>query len=110
MVTVLEGFHCIHDDARCQTLQKVCETAAVKLDMMTMKVERAARQLIDLLLSSLDTEIVLESTAVSGRATPMTTTISIGVPKKADIAEIDLKPGIAIPNLGYVSVLSSLFR
>lgn len=61
--------------------------------MMTMKVERAARGLVDLLLSSLDTEIVLESTVVSGRATPATT-VSITVPKKVDIADMDLKPGM----------------
>ena len=60
-----------------------------------MKVERAARGLVDLLLSSLDTEIVLESTVVSGRATPATT-ITITVPKKADLAEMDLKPGTCI--------------
>ena len=57
--------------------------------MMTMKVERAAHELVDLLLSSLDTDIVLESTVVSGTATP-----AITIPKKVDIAEFDLKPGI----------------
>ena len=73
-------------------MQKVCETAAVRLDTMTMKVERAARQLINLLISTLDTDIVLESAAVSGRATPATS-ITITIPKKEDIAELDLKPG-----------------
>ena len=62
---------------------------------MTMKVERAARQLIDLLISSLDSEIVLESAAVSGMATPATT-LTITVPKKEDIAELDLKPGTCV--------------
>lgn len=73
----------------------MCETAAGRLDMMTMKVERAARGLVDLLLTSLDTEITLESTVVSGRATPATT-VSITIPKKVEIAEMDLKPGIYI--------------
>ena len=58
---------------------------------MTMKVERAARELINLLLSSLDTEVCLESTAISGRDSP-TSTVAI-IPKKVDIAELNLKPG-----------------
>ena len=53
-----------------------------------MKVERAAHELVDLLLSSLGTDIVLESTVVSGTATP-----AIAIPKKVEIAELDLKPG-----------------
>ena len=70
----------------------MCETAAVNLDMMTMKVERAAHELIDLLLATLDTDVVLESTIVSGTATP-----AITLPKKVDIADMeDLKPGIYI--------------
>lgn len=60
-----------------------------------MNVEKAAHQLIDLLISSLDVEIMLESAVISGRATPATT-ISIVVPKKEDIAEMDLKPGTCI--------------
>ena len=57
--------------------------------MMTMKVERAAHELVDLLLSSLDTDITLESTVVSGTATP-----AVAIPKKVDIADMDLKPGM----------------
>ena len=72
---------------------------------MTMKVEKAARQLVDLLISSLDSEIVLESAAVSGRVTPATT-ISINVPKKEDIAELDLKPGMSTSRLHSESIAS----
>lgn len=74
-------------------VQKVCESAAVNLDVMTMKIERAAHEVVDLLLSSLDTDIVLDFTAVSVTSTSATT-ISITVPKKADIANMDLKPGM----------------
>lgn len=73
-------------------VQKVCESAAVNLDMMTMKIERAAHEVVDLLLSSLDTDIVLDCSAVSATSTSATT-VSIIVPKKADIADMDLKPG-----------------
>ena len=74
-------------------VQKVCESAAVNLDMMTMKIERAAHEVVDLLLSSLDTDIVLDCSAVSATSTSATT-VSIIVPKKADIADMDLKPGM----------------
>ena len=72
-----------------------------------MKVERAAHELVDLLLFSLGTDIVLESTAISGIATPATTTVSIAMPKKVglvDIADLDLKPGMLcqyFKDLGY---------
>ena len=55
---------------------------------MTMKVERAAHDLVNILISSLDVEVALESAAGSA------TTISITIPKKEDIAELDLKPGM----------------
>ena len=72
-----------------------------------MKVEKAARELVDLLLSSLDIDIVLESTAVSGRATPA---ITIAVPKKQDIADLDLKPGIvANMHTHSLTVLYNIF-
>ena len=72
-------------------LQKTCKAAAVRLDTMTMKVERAAHDLVNILISSLDVEVALESAAGSGRATPAT---MITLPKKEDIAELDLKPGM----------------
>lgn len=69
-----------------------------------MKVERAARDLINLLISSLDGEIVLESAAVSGRVSPATT-LSIIVPKREDIAELDLKPGVYSKPLGILYII-----
>lgn len=62
--------------------------------MKTMKVEKAARELVDLLLTTDGMEMVLESTAVSGRSTPATT-LSLSVPKVSSlhVDEMDLKPG-----------------
>jgi dynein heavy chain len=74
-------------DEFVNSTQNICEAAAVRLDTMTMKVERAAHDLVNILISSLDVEVALESAAGSA------TTISITIPKKEDIAELDLKPG-----------------
>lgn len=67
-----------------------------------MKVERAARDLINLLISSLDGEIVLESAAVSGRVSPATTII---VRKREEVAELDLKPGVYSKPLGILYII-----
>ena len=59
-----------------------------------MKVEKAARELVDLLLTSEGMAMALESTTVSGRTTPATT-LSLSVPKVSSlhVDEMDLKPG-----------------
>ena len=64
------------------------------MDTKTVTVEKAARELIDLLLTSEEMDLVMESTAMSAGASAATN-ISIMVPKVSslNVDEMDLKPG-----------------
>ena len=59
-----------------------------------VKVEKAAQELIDLLLTSEEMDLVMESTAMSAGASTATN-ITLMVPKVSslNVDEMDLKPG-----------------
>ena len=73
----------------------MCKTAAIKLNMMTLKVEKATNELMELLLGpELYKEFKVQSANnSSGRNSPE---IPPPMSKRANTDDLELKPGILI--------------